>query len=245
MGIVETAAIAIGSAILGGIFLGGDDDSKRVGSESRYDPQTAKAEQTMRINQTLSDLRQKMEQESRKVEDKSLRVTRKAIDDLMTELKRINGQEYAGRKLNLNLERLQRENEKTEKAVHGCFSNYMAKRISLDDRECVSILEMEAGPNKEQRMKDFITKVSKESLQEIGSQVKNSLTEQMDNIRTIVEERLQLVDSDAQEKVREYEAISKNKDENIPAWEENLLAARTIASFCTMGEQLTKSGKTA
>lgn len=239
MGIGTLIGAAIGGALLGAA-LSSDDDSRRVGREERYDPKAAKAEQTMRINRTLEELRQKMNQASREVEDKSLEVTRATIDNLMGELQKINDTSYVGRKLNINIERLNRENKKAEEVVHGSFAKYMGKRISLDDKECSEILEMEAGSDKEHRMTNFVKKVTKESLQEIQKQIKNSLMEQMDNITAQVNDRLQTISFSAEEKVKEYEEISKNKVENEMKLEENLLTAGRLSTLCAMGIHLSE-----
>lgn len=241
MGIIGTGIALLGAAVVGAALGGGSEESSRyVGRTERYDPRAAKAEQTMRINRALEDLRQKMNQSSREVEDKSLAVTRETIDKLMTELQRINDTNYAGRKLNINISRLNRENKKAEEVVHGSFAKYIGKRISLDDKECSVILEMEAGIDKEQRMTNFVKKVTKESLDEIQKQIKNSLTEQMDNITAQVNDRLQTISFSAEEKVKDYEIISKNKVEDERHLEENLLVAGTLSSLCAMGIRLSE-----
>ena len=232
---------ALGAAgVVGAICDSGEKSSRNVGREESYDPRAAKAEQTMRINRSLDDLRQKMRENSRKVEDASLEATRETIDNLMSELQKINDTNYVGRKLNLNIERLKRENKKAEEVVHGCFAKYVGKRISLDDSECCEILEMEAGSDKERRMANFVKKVTKESLEEIQKQIKNSLMEQMENISAQVNDRLQTISFSAEEKVREYEEISKNKDEDEGKLEKTLLSAGSLASLCAMGIHLSE-----
>lgn len=235
MELVVGGLVALGALGVAGAVFDSQGESKRMGREESYDPRIAKAEQTMRINRSLDDLRQKMKESSREVEDKALEAARETIDKLMDELQRINEISYAGRKMNLDIRSLKRENKKAEEVVRGCFMKHMGKRISLDDSECSEILEMEAGIDKERRMASFVKKIAKESLGEIQKQIKSSLMEQMDNVTDRVNGRLKEIESLAEKKVKEYEEISKNKVENESKLEENLLNAGQLASLCAMG----------
>ena len=58
----------------------------------------------------------------------------------------------------------------------------LAKRMSLDDSECLGILKMDAGYAKKNAMKAFTDKVIREALDNVSRQVRDTLQEQVEDI---------------------------------------------------------------
>lgn len=190
--------------------------SKEAGSsasrEDSYDPEKARMEETIRINNILTEFRINVESQSDKLEKNILDESRKSLDDLIKYLRSINNREYAGKRLNLNLERIQRENRKTEDLIHGYIKKKAQKRVSLDDAECLSILKMPAGKEKELKMTQFADSVIKEAILELSDLIKRSMDNQCVNLIGQIEDRLQnamLLSKEKLHKSKEIEQLKK------------------------------------
>lgn len=198
------------------VFGGSSSSAGRSASrEDSYDPDKARLEETLRINNILTEFRTSVEAKSDKFEKEVLSTAREALDDLVAYLTNINEEEYGGRKLHLNLTKIQRENRKTEDLIHGYIKKQAQKRVSLDDSECLRILKMPAGQEKEIEMTKFADSVLNDAVMELSEMVKKSMKEQCDNLSDQIQDRIEGVTFLVNEKLskaKEIEAL-KAKDE--------------------------------
>ena len=88
---------------------------------------------------------------------------------------------------------LKREKTKVKQTISGAIKNPLAKRMSLDDTECLKILKMDAGSEKTKAMSSFSKKIINEALDNLANQVRMSMNEQIADIeiylRNIAEEQ--------------------------------------------------------
>lgn len=64
----------------------------------------------------------------------------------------------------------------------GSVKNPMAKRMSLDDSECLRILKLDSGTEKKKQMKKFSKKVINEAFSNLSVKVRDVLNEQSEDI---------------------------------------------------------------
>lgn len=196
-------------------FRGGSRNAGySAGREDSYDPEKARMEETIRINTILTEFRMSVESQSDKLEKSVLRESRKSIDSLIDYLKSVNKQEYAGKQLNLNLSKIQRENRKTEDLIHGYIKKKAQKRVSLDDTECLSILKLPAGKEKEKKMTAFADQIINEAILELTDLIRESMDKQCQNLIEQIEDRVQnvmLLSKDKLKKTKEIEVL-KTRD---------------------------------
>lgn len=193
--------------------------SKSVGShasrEDSYDPEKARMEETIRINKILTDYRLDVESKSDDFERTILKISRNSIDELLAFLKGINNKKYGNISLNLNLDKISRENRKTEDLIHGFIKKRIQKKVSLDDASCLEILRMDAGREKSKAMTSFADSIIKTSIDKLTKSIRESLEEQYDNIITQIENRIENVSYLMNERVSKMKKIEnlKYKDE--------------------------------
>lgn len=77
-----------------------------------------------------------------------------------------------------NLKRVKRNRSKIRTTIIGSLKEPLAKRMSLDDPECLKILKLDSGKEKEKAMKKFSKKIIRESLNNLAMKVTNVLQEQ-------------------------------------------------------------------
>ena len=94
-----------------GSSSGGDTDS--------YDRDKADIEMTLRVQQALTDFRTDTQSRSEQLENDIVKESREYLDEFLAELRRYNKIQYGRKRLNLNLNSLERENRKTEDMIHG------------------------------------------------------------------------------------------------------------------------------
>lgn len=203
-----------------------------VSKENSYDPEKAKMEETLRINNILVSFRSNIETRSDKLEKDALKISRESIDGLIDYLKSINNKKYSGKALNINIERLVRENRKTEDSIHGYIKKHVQKRVSIDDSECLTILKMESGSEKEYKMTNFSNKVLGEAIKELSNKIKKSIQEQADNIADQIEDRIDLVESTSSNTIEKYKQIERLKENNEEGLESEITNMGYFISLC-------------
>lgn len=82
-----------------------------------------------------------------------------------------------------NLKTLKHGKSRISKTITGGIKDPLAKRMSLDDSECLSILKMDSGTDKKQAMTNFTKKVIKEALNNLSKNVRAALTDQTEDIQ--------------------------------------------------------------
>lgn len=156
--------------------------SSSGGNEDNYDREKASMEQTIKVQDSLTKFRTDTQSRSEQLENDIVKESREYLDEFLADLRRYNKIQYGRKRLNLNLNSLERENRKTEDMIHGFIVKRVIKRISLDDAECTDILKMDRGKKKEEALDAFYKKVLKEAISDLSKELRNSMEKQTDNV---------------------------------------------------------------
>ena len=100
--------------------------SSSGGNDDNYDREKASMEQTIKVQNSLTKFRTDTQSRSAKLENEIVNESREYLDEFLSELRRYNKIQYGRKRLNLNLNSLERENRKTEDMIHG----FIVKRVS-------------------------------------------------------------------------------------------------------------------
>ena len=206
--------------------------SRDIGEENSYDPEKAKMEETIRINDKLNSYRREIEARSDKLENDVLKISRNSIDSLVDSLKKINKKIYAGKTLSINIERMLRENRSMEDNIHGHIKKYVQKRVSIDDSECLEILKREKGHEKGCEMKIFLDKVLKEVMDELIKKIKKIIQEQSDNVSDHIQSRINDIEMASINTIEKYKNIEKLKENNEDGFEAEIINLGYNVSIC-------------
>lgn len=225
--------------IIGNAFKNDSSSSgNAISKEESYDADNAKLDQTVRIQQELTKFRTKCEKECDALERDVLKDSRNYIDNLIEFIKNINSKTYAGQKLNINIERLEKQNRETEDIIRGYIKKKIQKRVSLDDDECLEILKMDKGKDKKNAMTNFLNGILKEAMNGLSKEIEKILQKQLDNIKDQINVRIESYTERANEKMESFKEIEKIKNSDEHELEERIASLEYKHSLCSFGISL-------
>ena len=212
--------------------------SGKTGNEESYDPETARLEETRRINAVLVEFSKSVEKKADDIERNSFMICREGIDEFLDEIDKINKKSYSGKSLSLNLKTMKRKLGVIESSVYGSVKNRISKKVSLDDSQCLEILKMEPGNEKENKMNEFSRKIFVEALFELSNNVKNAIDEQSIVVCEQIENRIYNVEETLREvsnKVTNFHELKQN-DEHMLELEKVNLCMQINMSYVVLHE---------
>lgn len=178
--LVETVGDAIGSTTISNLgWRIQDACAERVASEKSYDKREANIYTTERLNEILISFSEGYLQHATFLEKECIRLVEEYYDKLISVIENVPGGAYSV----ANLKALKNGKRRISKTISGGIREPLAKRMSLDDTECLGILKMDAGAEKRKAMKDFTQKVTEEALNNLAKSVRDSLNDQTEDIR--------------------------------------------------------------
>jgi len=207
--------------------------SESSGSMDSYDSEKASLRETQRVNEALTKFRYDVEKESRELEAKALEVSRKSIDSFISTLEEHNYVQYGGRRLNLNLRSIERENREAEDRIHNFIQLKATKRVSLDDAECLKILKMDKGEAKTQAMRDFQISVFASAINDLTDELKKCAQKQCDNLIDTIQDRVDELNGQSQMLANEYKIVRQNLESgDVKAKEEWYANCMVTSDLC-------------
>ncbi len=219
-----------------------DDDHERTSSGSRsggqtgsYNPNTTNLENTIKVQHALTDFKTDTQERSTQLENKVIELSRKKLDVFIDELRDCNNIRYAGRSLSININHIERENRKTEDTIHGFIVKRVAKRISLDDSECLEILKLNPGKEKEEQLDQFYRKVLKEAVLELSDELRHSMETQTDNVCDTIQHRIDDIVETCEAKTAEFERIRQVKASDGEKIEHEQIRLSHFIALCDYG----------
>ena len=118
--------------------------------------------------------------------------------------------------LNIDLFNIERENRKLEDKIHGFIVNRVSKRISLDDKECLKLLKLDAGSQKEKKLNEFYKKVLKEAVEDLTKVLREAMEGQTNIVEGYISGRIESIMNTVENKTNDFNTIQqlKNSDES-------------------------------
>ncbi len=152
--------------------------SERISMEASYDSQAADIYSTKRLTEILVSFSDGYLDYADGIEETCIREVENCYDDFIQLLEQAmeEGANKAG------LKRLKSAKGRIRRTIKGSIRTPLARRMSLDDAECLRILEMDSGTEKRDAMKRFTQRVIREALKNTADQVRLSLDEQLEDI---------------------------------------------------------------
>lgn len=163
--------------------------AERVARERSYEKETANIYSTDRLNEILISFSEGYYQQATAIENACIENVKNYYEDIIQLLEQASDTS----KIDTNLKRLKREKSRIGAHIHGAIKDQLAKKMSLDNTQCLEILKMDAGEAKREAMTKFSQKIINEALDNLSKQVRRTLDEQMewieDCLADISEER--------------------------------------------------------
>jgi hypothetical protein len=172
-----------------------------------YDKEKARLEETRRINEILSNYSLSLASQADELEKGCLQACKVFFAYLIHDLEQ-------EKQFRINTNRLKRAFKEIERNVIGGIKKHLAKRVSLDDTECLQILKMPQGENKKLEMNRFANKVFKEALEQLSDQIRTIVSEQQDYVEEVLQEKTDEIIQIVQQQLSELEEIERMKQTN-------------------------------
>ena len=153
--------------------------AEKVASEKSYDKKEANIYTTDRLNDILVAFSEGYCQEATRIEKDCIRLVQEYYDEMIGLIENTSGGDYN----RANLKMLKNSRKRISQTIKGGIKEPLAKRMSLDDSECLRILKLDSGENKKREMTKFSKKVIKEALISLADKVKQTLSEQTEDIQ--------------------------------------------------------------
>lgn len=156
-----------------------DACAERVASEKSYEKREANIYTTDRLNEILVSFSEGYFNQATTIENICISKVEEYYDKLISIIESAPGVTYN----NANLRALKNGKSRISKNISGGIKEPLAKRMSIDDSECLAILKMDAGNEKKQAMSRFSQQVIKEALNNLAKNVRNTLNDNTEDIQ--------------------------------------------------------------
>ncbi|PRX23226.1 hypothetical protein BX659_1265 [Orenia metallireducens] len=191
------------------------ETSRQTGRTNEYDKERARVEETKRINKILIDFSNQLKDEMDELERKSIKESMSFFDNLMNEIEKQNKKGI----IKINTRRINRYRNEIEKEIKGKLKSHLAKRVSLDDSECLKILKMPSGRDKEKKMDNFSRKVIREGLSHLSEDIKGIISEQRDYLENVLNDKMDEIIKSNEKKLSEFSEVESLMNSNQKGYE--------------------------
>lgn len=194
-----------------------EETAEKTGKSRSYDNKTSSLHETKDMNDILHNFSKKLEKKMESIENQSLAKNNEYFNHLIKEIKKINETTDA----NINIQRVEKYQRDIENEIKGNLRNYLTKRVSLDDKECLKILKMKAGKNKEAKMNEFGKKVIQEALEELSNEIDRITKAQRNLIEEVLNQKIDELILNNKRRLEEFEKIEALNEKDKKEIEKN------------------------
>lgn len=150
--------------------------AEKVAEERSFERETANVYSTERLNEILVSFSEGYYQQATAIENTCIENVKDYYEDIIRLLEQASDTTI----INSNLKRLKKEKSRIGNHIQGAIKEELAKKMSLDNSECLQILKMDAGEEKRKAMTKFSKKIINEALDNLSKQVRHTMDEQME-----------------------------------------------------------------
>lgn len=144
------------------------ETSRRTGETKEYDSNTASECETEKVADVLSGFSLGLQEQAKSFESMAKSKVEQYFEIIITTLQEMIGDTVAVRSLKFQKTVITRN-------IHGKLGEVLSRRVSLTDTECLKILSMPKGEDKESAMNRFGKKVIQEGLNSLADSVSQAL----------------------------------------------------------------------
>lgn len=214
--------------------------SAYISEQEIHDADKATLQEVVRINEALTEFRLQSEVQSDSLENKIIKDAREGLDAFLDMLKKQNHQTFAGRKLNLNISAIERDNREMEDMIHGFIKKRVQKEVSTNNSKCREVLMMEKGDAKKQAMDNFLKEVTSTAITDLSEELRKVIRRQSENVEDRVQVRIDEIEVSLNDNMKKFEKIKSLKETDSAELEKEKLELISVSSICSMGMALLK-----
>lgn len=169
------------------------------------------SDHSKKIADELAEEKEKFRVKSEELETKVIDNLSLSMTRFLSQIEKINNQDFGGRSLNLNIEEIKRQNENLKKEVVGTFSDYLDNRFVLTDSELSVILKETNDKKREKEFKKFQKNVLAQAVDKLTEKLETTIKKQEMMIRDKIQGRLDEVEKKMGLEMKDYNDILNAK----------------------------------
>ncbi len=200
------------------------ETSKRTGSTNTYDQNTATVDETARIAEILSGFSSSLHQKGELIEQSAKQFVTEYFDSLHSAMGAVLGQTGAVKSLVV-------QKQLIVDSIDGSFNDVLSGRVSLTDSECLAILKLPKGAEKESKMHAFGVKVINEGVEKLCHKIEQSVKSIQDSTTTELEDMVKEQQKSLEKIAGQVKEFVANRQHDIDIGEQAvLLPSQTLAA---------------
>ncbi len=197
-----------------------------------YDDKTA--ENTINTANELAEMQERANREGKKMGDAAFQEINGYIKKFLKQMEEINNNEYAGKRLNIDMDAINREVNTMKNAVKGFIGEKINERLVMTDAELAAILEEQDEKKRKRRFDDFYSQLHKDALRKLIDYIQDTIDGEYNMIATQIRTRLKEVENTMQEASQSYEEMKRLKaagDKDLAAKQVEAMYRITLADI--------------
>lgn len=197
--------VGVGKKIKDIIF---GEKGKDVSDKKPMDTKNGSVDDMMELNAVLREYHDKVASASQELEALITDACKEVFEQIIDSVEFANSEFHFYR-----VETLQRKRDNYLSDIDGIFAKNVAKKISMDNEECVKILKMLPGELKGIRMTELRKQVFQESIEELCEKLDDFLEDISDSMEMSVESKLDFYLTKIQEKTEIFEDMAAKQED--------------------------------
>ena len=216
-----------------GLITGEDKKQDEIAHQKGINPEKSHADEIAELNRLLTEYRQNISSAADGMEREMIVECSMMLQEIMDMF-----HEYNQELKILRSDSVKRKFSRISRDLKGTFAEYVQKRISLDDAECMKILKLPAGELKNQRLQELKQKVFVEASNEIIRRIKDSVDDFSETVEDAFLEHLDRAEEKVSEKTEIFEELSKTAEDDTQTAESVLLKSNYLLAVCSCVDEL-------
>ena len=161
-----------------------------------YHPQkNIDANSTRNIANELSAMKANKRKSSEKMENEIIDWMNSATNEFIKVLEMQNTVSFGGKSLNINIDELRRTNDNLRKEIKGSIADYIDNHLVMTDPELSAIMKEDDEAKRNKKFDRFVARINKKAIQELKSKLDDSIENQNNEIKDIINRRLREVEN--------------------------------------------------
>ena len=169
--------------------------------------ETSSARQVEDISNLLYQYHKQYRPVGENVEDTCKKCVRDCFDELIKKLRK--DEKLAD---SFGLEQIQRKKNRLCGDIDGAITDAIRKNLSLDNSQCVAILKLPAGSDKQRKMENFAKKVIDDAKDDLAHTVSRTMNQVTDDISNFLQDYIDNQERAAERETRNFEQWKRDME---------------------------------
>lgn len=215
------------------VITGKDEKQDEIASQKRYNPEKSEANEIAELNKLLTEYRQNIIAAGNDIEREMIVECSMEMQEIMEVFENFNKDLKIAR-----TESVRRKFKHLNSELKGTFSDYIEKKISLDNPECVKVLKLSAGELKNQRLQEMKQNVFIAAKDEMIEKIKYTVSEFTETIEDSFYDHFERAEETIEVKKQAFEKMSTTVEGDSDHIENIILQSNYILAVCSLIDAL-------